>query len=756
MMKKMLATLVISAAMLFGAAGCSDLAAPRTVSIVPVPDSVEVLDGDYKLKAAATVAVEDSSLVAVAEYLIQSVKSSTGLQLAVADGADGDVVLALGLSNTNPEAYKMSVDKHGVRIECGDARGAIMAVATLAQLLPLDASQGARVPYVTITDSPRFDYRGLHLDVSRHFQDVQGVKHVLDLMARYKLNKFHWHLTDDQGWRVEIKQYPDLVKKGAWRKWNWQDKQCMSYEKELNNHDFGIPAKYLKIEGVDTLYGGFYTQDEIREVVAYAAERGIDVLPEVDMPGHLMAAIIGYPFISCKGVAQWGTDFSDPLCVGNDEALQFVKNIYTEIAQLFPYEYMHLGADEVEHTNWKACPKCNQRIRSEGLKGVDELQAWFVHDMERHFNSLGKKLIGWDEIIAGGLSPTATIMWWRDWAPQVVPMATASGNKVIMSPCFNLYLDAWESKQTLQNTYNWEPLPDSLSEAQKSNIIGVQGNLWCETVPSMRRIEHQYFPRLLALAEMGWSEPSKKNWGEFFERVKRQVEWLDHHGINYRVPDLTGFENINVFTDTTSVWVECPLPNIEIRYTTDGSFPSIVSPVLSEPLLIDKTTKFIFRGFRPDGTAGEMFKAEYRKESFAPAVDTTLVGASGLRVKHYLYKGKECAEIETAPLVRSYVLDSLNLGRELTGFVGLVCDGAFEAAADGVYTFALKSNDGSRLFVDGELLIDNDKPHGDRELTAQKALGAGLHTLRVEFFDMNNGGCLRLMIDGEVYTKFKH
>ncbi|MEG1371970.1 MAG: family 20 glycosylhydrolase [Mucinivorans sp.] len=736
-------------------AACSPLEAPREVSIVPVPQSVEQGQGEYKLQSGSSIVVVDTTLGAVAQYMAQTIERSVGLKLVATDAAKGDVTMAMDLGGENLEAYRLTVDGDGVRIQCNAAQGAIMAVATLEQLLPNDSQHGARLQYVTINDAPRFGYRGLMLDVSRHFQDIDGVKHVLDLMARYKLNKFHWHLTDDQGWRIEIKQYPDLTAKGAWRKWNWQDKQCMTYEKELDNPDFAIPEKFMKIEGVDTLYGGFYTQDEIRDVVRYAGERGIDVLPELDMPGHLMAAILGYPFISCKGQAQWGESFSDPLCIGNDEAIAFVKNIYTEVAGLFPYEYMHLGADEVEKTNWKACPKCQARIKSEKLKSVDELQAWFVHDMERHFNSLGKKLIGWDEILDGGLSPTATIMWWRDWAPNAVPTATASGNKAIMTPCFNLYLDAWETKTTLHNTYTWEPILKDLSAAQAANIIGVQGNLWCETIPSMARIEHQYFPRLLALSEMGWSTPDKKNWDEFFARVVRQVEWLDAHKIAYRVPDLTGFENINVFTDTMSVKIECPLPMIQVRYTTDGSMPSINSPLMPQTMLLDSTTKFIFRGFRPDATAGEMFRAEYRKESYAPAVDTVLT-LKGLQVKQYEYKGKACAEIETAPLVKSYTLDSLNLRGEVKGWMSLICQGYIDIPADGVYTFGLNSNDGSMLYIDGKMLIDNDKPHGDRLQTAQKALGKGLHKVRVEFFDMNNGGCLSLTLNGRVISDFKH
>ena len=745
---------------LCAAAACSQLPAPAPVALVPVADSMRIEQGDYALKSGASVVASDPALADAARYLVQTAAWSNGLQLTFdSTAAAGDIVLALAEGPwASDEAYRLTVDPStGIRIECGAPVGALRAVSTLVQLLPVDASKGARIQALVVDDKPRYSYRGLHLDVSRHFQDVEGVKHVLDLMARYKLNKFHWHLTDDQGWRIEIKKYPLLTEKGAWRTWNNQDRWCMEYETKYDNLDFRIPAKYTKVVGADTLYGGYYTQDQIREVVAYAAARGIDVLPELDMPGHLMAAIEGYPWISCKGTAQWGTNFSDPLCVGNDQALQLVKDVYTEVAALFPYEYMHLGADEVERDNWHNCPKCQARIKKEGLKGDAELQSWFVREMERHFNSLGKKLIGWDEILDGGLSETATIMWWRDWAPKAVPTATASGNKAIMSPCFSMYLDAWEGPTTFEQCYAFDPRLPGLSDEQASHILGVQGNLWCETVPSMRRIEHMLFPRLMAVAETGWSAPSKKNWADFSQRVKAQVEWLDAHGVNYRIPTLTGFSDVNVFTDTISVWAECPWPNVEIRYTTDGSFPSVVSPRLDKPLLIDSSARFTFRGFRPDGTAGECFTAEYRKEVYTPGLASIDEPRGGLTGVWYRYEGRKCSEIDSVGKFLSVqILDSLDMRSELSGWLGLVAEGYINVPTDEIWTFALQSNDGSRLFVDGKLLVDNDGPHGDKEVVAQKALGKGFHKIRVEFFDMNNGGCLRLKINGKVYHNYYH
>ncbi|WP_298064238.1 family 20 glycosylhydrolase, partial [uncultured Rikenella sp.] len=492
----------------------------------------------------------------------------------------------------------------------------------------------------------------------------------------------------------------------------------------------------------------------------YAAERGIDVIPELDMPGHLMGAQQGYPWITCTGESSWGKSFSSPLCPGKDSALMFAKNVYSEVFSLFPYEYVHLGADEVEKTNWKACPDCQARIEKYGLKDENDLQAWFVHDMENHFNANGKKLIGWDEIVEGGLSPTATITWWRDWAPRAVTTATAQGNDVIVCPDFLLYLDFIEQGRDLRRIYETEPTTYradwNLTPEQKKHIRGVQANTWCERIPSERRMQYQVMPRLLALSEMAWVQPGAKDWEDFARRFVAQADYFDRHGINYRVPDLTGFNDINVFVDTAVVTVNCLLPNISVRYTTDGSFPNAESTLYTGPLTVTESTEFIFRPFRPDGTAGAMQRAEYRREDYSPAQtlpDRKL--ENGIRMIYHEFRGRECAGIEEAKVVRGYTLDSVAVPSKLEGWLGLIYEGYIEVPQDGIYTFSLMSNDGSRLYVDGGLLIDNDGPHGDVRLTAQRALATGWHKVRVEYFDMNNGGMLSLQWASPTVTVLK-
>lgn len=718
------------------------------IRVIPKPVSISEGEGVFKLKSGMTVSA-DSSLAPAARYLAEALEASSALQLEPAQsGKKGNIDLRLGLTNDNPEAYSLTVDENGIAIQGATPRGVLMGIATLRQLVPVDPKD-SRIPYVSVTDAPRFDWRGAHLDVSRHFYTADQVKDFIDLMAIYKLNKFHWHLTDDQGWRIEIKQYPLLTEKGAWRKFDKNDRQCMRMAAEEDNPDLLIPQELTRIENGDTLYGGFYTQDEIREVVAYAAARGIDVIPELDMPGHLMGAQQGYPWITCNGESSWGESFSSPLCPGKDSALMFAKNVYSEVFSLFPYEYVHLGADEVEKTNWKACPDCQARIGKYGLKDENELQAWFVHDMERHFNANGKKLIGWDEIVDGGLSPTATITWWRDWAPKAVVTATAQGNKVIVCPDFLLYLDFAEQARDLKRIYDTEPTTYradwNLTPQQKANIRGIQANTWCERIPSVRRMQYQILPRLLAHSEIAWVQPEAKDWEDFQRRFVAQADYFDRRGINYRVPDLTGFNDINVFVDTAVVEAKCILPNIRVRYTTDCSFPNAESPLYTGPITITESTKFIFRPFRPDGTAGAMQTAEYRKEDYSPAQALPEKKMEdGIRMVYREFKGRKCAEIGEAKVVRNYTLDSVAVPSGLEGWLGLVYEGYVEVPADGVYTFALTSNDGSMLYVDGERLIDNDGPHGDTRLTAQRALAEGWHKIRVEYFDMNNGGMLSL------------
>ena len=492
----------------------------------------------------------------------------------------------------------------------------------------------------------------------------------------------------------------------------------MARAKEEDNADFLIPEDKIRIVEGDTLYGGYYTHDDIKEIVAYAAQRGIDVIPEIDMPGHFLAAIGQYPELACDGLIGWGETFSSPICPGKDATLEFCRNVFKEVFELFPYEYVHMGGDEVEKANWKKCPLCQKRIRTEKLGSVEELQAWFVRDMEKFFLANGKKLIGWDEVVSDGLSSDAAITWWRSWAKDALPTATAQKQKVIACPNEYFYFDYAQDQNSVKKILAYDPCADErLSPEQKKYIWGVQANLWAEWIPTMKRIEYLIVPRMIALSEIAWAEPAAKpGLEEFYRQLVPQFKRMDVMRVNYRVPDLQGFYKVNAFIDETTVELTCPLPGTEIRYTTDGSMPAKESALYNGALKVGETTDFAFRTFRPDGSPSDVVRTKYVKAPYAEAVAAPAALQPGLKAVWHDFRGNLCADIDAAPVKGEYVVESVSIPEEVEGNIGLVLTGYLEVPADGIYTFALLSDDGSTLMLDGELLGDNDGAHSPVEI----------------------------------------
>ena len=753
MFKKLSSSLLIVSACVFSS--CTPTV-KQEIAILPTPVSLTEQSGSFVLKDGMKIGVSDQSLFPAVGYLQEILRNVISSSVEVTtDKSQVDMYFQLKDTVGKPSSYKLESTPEYIRVEATDYSGIISAITTIRQLLPATIEvqgekQNYSIPVVQIEDAPRFEWRGFMLDASRHFWNKKEVKHVLDLMSLYKLNKFHWHLSDDQGWRIEIEKYPLLTEKGAWRKFNTQDRTCMARAKEEDNTDFLIPEDKIRIVEGDTLYGGYYTHDDIKEIVAYATQRGIDVIPEIDMPGHFLAAISQYPELACDGLIGWGETFSSPVCPGKDATLEFCQNVFKEVFELFPYEYVHMGGDEVEKANWKKCPLCQKRIRTEKLGSVEELQAWFVRDMEKFFFANGKRLIGWDEVVADGLSSDAAITWWRSWAKDALPTATAQKQKVIACPNEYFYFDYAQDQNSVKKILAYDPCSDDrLSPEQKKYIWGVQANLWSEWIPTMKRIEYLIVPRMIALSEIAWAEPAAKpSLEEFYRQLVPQFKRMDVMRVNYRVPDLQGFYKVNAFIDETTVDLTCPLPGTEIRYATDGSMPTKESTLYNGALDVTETTDFAFRTFRPDGSPSDVAHTKYVKAPYAEAVTAPAALQPGLKAVWHDFRGNLCADIDAAPVKGEYVVESVSIPEEVKGNIGLVMTGYLEVPADGIYTFALLSDDGSTLTLDGELLGDNDGAHSSVEIIVQKALKAGLHPIEVRYFDCN-GGVLQMELVNE-------
>ena len=496
----------------------------KEIDVIPMPRSVEYHSGNFTISPETKFYTNLSaeSRQALTDYLEGTSLSS----VPFAESATGNNGIELNLCDssivTGNEAYRIEIVKKGVRLSANTETGIFYGLQTLLQLL--NNGDNKTLPALTINDSPRFPYRGLHLDVSRHFFDKEFVKKQLNAMAYFKMNRLHWHLTDGAGWRIEIKKYPRLTSFAAWRPFD-----------KLN--DWWVGGRTFCEQDDPRAVGGYYTQDDIREVVAYAAERHITIIPEIEMPGHSEEVLATYPELSCSGKPYVNADF----CIGTEKTFEFLENVLLEVIDLFPSEYIHIGGDEASKSSWNTCPRCQKRMADEHLNSVEELQSYMIHRIEKFLNDHGRKIIGWDEIIEGGLSPTATVMSWRGEEGGI--KAVKAGNQAIMTPGKYCYLDAFQDAPntqpmaiggylTLEKVYSFEPVPDSLSTKEAKLILGVQGNVWTEHIPTPEHYEYMIYPRILALAEIGWSPSEVKKWDNFHTRALQAVNILREQGYN--------------------------------------------------------------------------------------------------------------------------------------------------------------------------------------------------------------------------------
>jgi len=513
-------------------------------AIIPEPQKMELGDGTFTLEPGTRIYVDLASHQ-TGEFLAAKLRQSTGYQCKVitkffsAAPAQNGILLTIKDANTNwgAEGYELTVAPDSVVIRATAEAGLFYGVQTLLQLLPpeifstnLVTDADWQMPCVQIEDWPRFKWRGLMLDVSRHFYNKSEVETVLDAMALHKLNTFHWHLTDDQGWRIEIKKYPKLTQVGAWRR----------------DVGFKLDPKSTTAYGPDGRYGGFYTQADIREVVAYAAARHISIVPEIEMPGHATAALAAYPQFSCTGgpftIPLTGGVFHGIYNPANDETFKFLDEVLTEVFQLFPGKYVHIGGDEVPKDTWKNSPECQALMKGEGLQNEEELQSWFTRRIEKFVSAHGRTMIGWSEILQGGLAQNAAVMDWIGGAQE----AASAGHDVVMTPTKFCYLDYYQSKDhstepyasggflPLNRVYSFEPIPANLAPQYQQHILGAQGNLWTEYIPSLSHAEYMLFPRMCALAEVTWSSKSSRDWNDFARRLQVHSKRFVQLGINYR------------------------------------------------------------------------------------------------------------------------------------------------------------------------------------------------------------------------------
>ena len=557
------------------------------ISIIPAPAQLQTGEGYFEIGASTVVSVENEGQMKVAELFFNHFQTVSGWKPAVGTGTSGDIIFQTDTA-LSEESYVLESTVKNIHIKAATPAGFFYALQTLRQLLPVNFAASTpqqdaswKVPAVKIEDSPEFGWRGYMLDVSRHFFDKEDVKKVLDFMAELKLNRFHWHLADDQGWRLEIKSYPKLTSIGAWR---------MDYTNtdETISNWFGRPVQQ---PGEKPTYGGFYTQEDVREIIAYARERFIEVIPEIDMPGHAQATIAAYPEIGCVNAAPYvatgGVIKNNTYNPGKEETFDFVEKMLNEVMDLFPFEYVHIGGDECNKSQWRVDPHAQRRMKEEGLKNVEELQSYFIKRVEKIINARGRNMIGWDEILEGGLAPNATVMSWRGEEGGI--KSAKAGHDVIMTPSKYCYIDLKQghddlepnlgySQLLLSTAYNYKVIPEGLAEGGKKHILGIQANMWTESISDWGKLTYMTFPRLYAIAENAWTSEARQSWDGFVDRLYAQMKRLDVQGVRYATSAFNVWVNHRGNGDSIAIDMRTEANGLDIHYTLDGSAPTPQSP----------------------------------------------------------------------------------------------------------------------------------------------------------------------------------
>lgn len=558
----------------------------QSPSVIPLPVQAEQAEGAFRLDGATVlyVPVGDAEARRAADYLADLIRRTRGLNLTISEGRGSSGVVFERRDGLAEDGYGLTVGPDGARISASDFGGLLYGGVTLWQLATPQTGEGAvDIPAVTVNDAPRFGWRGLMLDSARHFQSPEMILALIDVMAAHKLNVLHWHLVDDQGWRLEINAYPRLTEVAAWRT--------------------PAGAAGRDADGNPVRYGGFYTQDEVRRIVAHAASRNITIVPEIEMPGHALTPIVAYPELGVletppsEVIPDWG--IFPYLFNVEDETFEFLETVLTEVMALFPSEFIHIGGDEAVKDQWKASPRIQAQIAALGLEDEDALQSWFVRRIERFLSANGRRLIGWDEIIEGGLAPNATVMSWRGVDGAIE--AAQQGHDTVLSPAPMLYFDHRQSTSpdeppgrgeviSARTVYAFDPAPDALTEDQLDHILGVQGNVWTEHIRTEERLWTMLFPRMSAVAELGWSRPHSDDWNGFVGRLAAQLDRYESLGVGHATIWLEPDLSLERAEDGVSIHLGSELGAGEIRYTTDGSTPGEDAAVFSEAVTVPAGT----------------------------------------------------------------------------------------------------------------------------------------------------------------------
>jgi len=574
------------------------LACPLTlfaqqVSIIPQPVELKLNEGNFSIDKNTTVQFNASqpALKPAVDFFLNAVKDISGIALQQNKPAAKKVEFILAAQTAfKPEAYSLTVTPSLIQIKASSNAGIFYGIQSIMQTLPqVRTNAGLQVPCMQINDEPRFKWRGMHLDVSRHFFSADVVKQYINLMSMYKMNTFHWHLVDDQGWRIEIKKYPKLTSTGAWR---------------VDQNDKVWGSRPQAKPGEAATYGGYYTQEQVKEIIAYAKTRNVTVVPEIEMPGHVASAIAAYPQLSCTQQPQLPltggnyNNMSSNYCAGNENVFSFLQDVLTEVIALFPSTYIHIGGDEVDKGPWKKCERCQARMKKEGLKNEEELQSYFIKRMEKFIVSKKRKMIGWDEILEGGLAPEATVMSWRGEAGGIE--AAKMHHDVVMTPGSPCYFDHYQAGpegeplaiggfNTVKKVYDYEPIPKELSAEQHKYVLGAQGNVWTEYISTTEHLEYMVLPRMLALAETVWSPAATKNWNDFSRRLQFHFKAFDAKGLHYSPGNFTVDIKPAAKNGKLEVALFSEVPTASILYTTDGSMPTVSSAVYTQPIAVEST-----------------------------------------------------------------------------------------------------------------------------------------------------------------------